>query len=412
MKQSLKIKVLGFLQHRHTGAGITGMSLLGLLVIFILERAGNNGLSWSLLGMVSVGWYLQIHSRKVNFRFNRSVIEALEKGMRGEDYPPIRAIPGLRQTFILKENFDKAMLSLKGTNGLVTQVASSLAEHASDISHTASDIAQQMNTQVGETSEITELVERLQSVFATSVSAAQETVELSSKSESEGNSGKLVMTEAMSSVAALNDSIVSAGSMIGRLGDESSEIGGIVNVIKGVAEQTNLLALNAAIEAARAGEQGRGFAVVADEVRNLASKTQDSTSEIEAIIEKIVNSVNETSETVNRSVELAEQSDEAIEGVIISYSELVGYLAEVSVLGRNVAEATQHEAATAQQVFNRLQDIQEIGHTTETSSIKMADASKELHSLGEQLEQLAKLSTSAPEQNNQDLEQDVDDDLF
>jgi len=406
MKQKLKTKILSIVQHRYTGASISAVGLLGLIATIILAEVGNNILTWGLITIVCVGWVLQVFSRKLNHRFNASLINALEKGMRGEQYEPIQVIPGMPQTNILANNFDVAMSSLMRTNALVTQVAGTLADHASEISTTATVIAEQMSEQVQETTDISELVERLQNVFSTSVEAAEQTVELSSKSESEGNSGKLVMTQAMTSVSALSDSVVSAGSMIDRLGEESKEIGGIISVIKGVAEQTNLLALNAAIEAARAGEQGRGFAVVADEVRSLASKTQESASEIETIIEKIIQSVHETSETVGRSVTLAEESDESIEGVVVSYSELVGYLVEVSSLGRRVADVTGSETDTAGHVFTKLQGIQEIGHVTQESSQVMAEASKALHSLGEQLEQLAKLAGTGREDNIQEDEAD------
>jgi len=406
MKQKLKTKILSIVQHRYTGASISAVGLLGLIATIILAEVGNNILTWGLITIVCVGWVLQVFSRKLNHRFNASLINALEKGMRGEQYEPIQVIPGMPQTNILANNFDVAMSSLIRTNSLVTQVAGTLADHAREISTTATVTAKQMSEQVQETTDISELVERLQNVFSTSVEAAEQTVELSSKSESEGSSGKLVMTQAMTSVSALSDSVVSAGSMIDRLGEESKEIGGIISVIKGVAEQTNLLALNAAIEAARAGEQGRGFAVVADEVRSLASKTQESASEIETIIEKIIQSVHETSETVGRSVTLAEESDESIEGVVVSYSELVGYLVEVSSLGRRVADVTRSEADTAGRVFTKLQGIQEIGHATQESSQMMAVASKELHSLGEQLKQLAKLAGTGREDNIQEDEAD------
>ena len=407
MKKELRTKILSVVQHRFTGASISAVGLLGLFAATLLAEVGNNILTWGLMTGVCVGWALQVFSRNLNRRFNASLINALEKGMRGEQYEPIHVIPGMPQTYILANNFDIAMGSLMRTNSLVTQVAGTLADHASEISTTATVIAKQMGEQVQETTDISELVERLQNVFSTSVEAAEQTVELSSKSESEGNSGKLVMTQAMSSVSALSDSVVSAGSMIDRLGEESKEIGGIISVIKGVAEQTNLLALNAAIEAARAGEQGRGFAVVADEVRSLASKTQESASEIETIIEKIIQSVHETSETVGRSVTLAEESDESIEGVVVSYSELVGYLVEVSSLGRRVADVTRSEVDTAGHVFTKLQGIQEIGHVTQESSQMMAEASKELHSLGEQLEQLAKLAGTGIEDNIQEDEADI-----
>lgn len=391
----LNQQILSVLQHRYTGASLTGLGLLGLVVIILIEGSlENNILTWSLLACVSTGWLFQILSRKLVRRFNLSLINAFKKGMNGEEFEPIKTIVGMPQTATLAEVFNEALGALKATNKLVTEVAGTLASHANEISSTASAIAGQMGAQVNETSDITDLVERLQGVLSAAVVAAEQTADLSVKSEEEGSSGKLVMTQAMSSVSALSDSITSAGSMIERLGEESKEIGGIISVIKGVAEQTNLLALNAAIEAARAGEQGRGFAVVADEVRSLASKTQESAGEIETIIEKIIKSVREMSDTVTKSVGLAQESDESIEGVVVSYSELVGYMSQVAGLGGELTTATSNEEHTAEQVFNKLQGIRGIGETTQGSSQVMAEVSKELSLLGEQLEQLAKLGNT------------------
>ena len=390
MSGRLKQQIQGILLHRYTGAGLTGVGLLGLVVSILVNGVvTNTPLTWVLLVCIGLGWWLQIASRQLARRFNLSLINAFEKGMKGETFDPIPVVAGMPQAMILANDFTNAMSTLRLTNKFVTEVAATLANHVNDISHTASTIVGQMNEQLNETTDITGLVERLQSVFSAASSAAEKTVDLSSRSEEEGNSGKLVMTKAMSSVAALSESVISAGSTIERLGEESKEIGGIISVIKGVAEQTNLLALNAAIEAARAGEQGRGFAVVADEVRSLASKTQESAGEIENIIEKIISSVQKTSDTVSQSVELAQDSDESIEGVVISYSELVGYMAEVKGLGSELETATRHELHTAEQVFEKLQGIRSIGETTQQNSQVMAAACQALQSLGMELEQLA-----------------------
>ncbi len=392
MAKNLTTNLLGIIQYRYTGATITAAGLLGVVAITSLNMVANNSLTWALLGTAGFGWWLQLTSRKLVFRFNRSLMHAFKKGLQGEAYEPIQPVPGMRQTYALAEYFETAMSSLQETNKLVTDIAHSLEERADEFSTTATVVAEQMNEQMSESNDASDLVDRLQKVFETSAEAAEQTVELSTKSESEGNSGKLIMTQAMSSVSALSESVVSVGSMIDQLGAESKEIGGIISVIKGVADQTNLLALNAAIEAARAGEQGRGFAVVADEVRSLASKTQESASEIETIIEKIIQSVQNTSDKVSNTVELAEQSDESIEGVVISYSELVGYLVEVSNLGRNLADTTHHDADTVEQVLAKLNGIQNIGVVARQGSEMMAKAGAELHSLGGRLEQLASMT--------------------
>jgi len=204
------------------------------------------------------------------------------------------------------------------------------------------------------------------------------------------------MTQAMGSVSALSDAVAESGEMIQRLGKNKDEISGIINVIKSVAEQTNLLALNAAIEAARAGEQGRGFSVVADEVRELAGKTQQNVTEIQALIDNLTNNVADTSNKVNLAVDLAKQSDESIEGVIMSYSEIVGFMLEVSSLGTELAKVTTREVKSAENIFEVLEEIKSIGKNTEDNIKIMEHCSKELSKLGEQLEILSSIQQQQP----------------
>jgi len=208
----------------------------------------------------------------------------------------------------------------------------------------------------------------------------------------------------MASVSELSQSVTSTCVLVDQLGKESEEINGIINVIKGVAEQTNLLALNAAIEAARAGEQGRGFAVVADEVRSLAGKTQQHASEIESIIERLVSNVRNTSDKVSDAVRLAEDSDESIEGVVLSYSDIVGFMLEVSELGKELANVTKHEKTNVDDVFTKLGNIKGISENSEQSILLMKRSGVELDSLGKQLEMIA---TRA--QNNENDESGEDD---
>ena len=233
-----KEQVLGIVQHRNTGAAIIGLGLIGLCVATFTNITGNTLLTWCLIVLVGVGWWLQISNLKLISGFNKSLISAVVKGMKGEDFEPVKAIPGMPQTYLLAEDIKVAMDSLKQTNTLLSQVVNTLAEQASKVSSTAVLIAGQMNQQTSEASQISDLVERLQTVFSASSVAAEQTVEISTKSESEGSSGKLIMTQAMGSISELSDSVSAAGTMIDKLGGESKEIGAIISVIKGVAEQT------------------------------------------------------------------------------------------------------------------------------------------------------------------------------
>jgi len=334
-----------------------------------------------LLGWAGMQWRLRQYRRTLSLAENALI--RCGAGAAGE-FPAVaeNADAPLRQ---FGQCFSDTLGGLGASNECYRGVAGKLAEVAHTLSATSHDVLRQIDRQREMTREVKQQLERMQAVFAAAAETATQTVDLSARSEAEGSSGKLVMTEAMSGVAALAEAVNDSGDIIATLGRDSQAIGGIVNVIRGVAEQTNLLALNAAIEAARAGEQGRGFAVVADEVRSLANKTQRSTDEIQHIIERLTAHVGKATQVTEHSVELASQSDELIENVVISYSELVGYMDNVSKLGTALAETTHSEGNIVSDAFERLQQLVDTSDDTAVGIERMQNASTELAKLGEQL---------------------------
>ena len=293
-----------------------------------------------------------------------------------------------------ESRFNQAIQKICANDNMYFTMSDRLVTHARFVSATATQIIEQVLQQAQMTGHVHTQLEQMQAVFSKARETAEQTVETAGKSEAEGNSGKVVMTEAMSGVAMLASSVKDTGEIISTLGEDSKAIGGIINVIRGVAEQTNLLALNAAIEAARAGEQGRGFAVVADEVRALASKTQQSTDEIQQIIEALLAHVNDANDVISNSTELANKSDELIENLVISYSELVGYMGTVNELGQSLADATKNEQQVVDSAFSDLQQIIEIGQGTMERISEMQLASSELGDMGEELQLLVAPNTN------------------
>ncbi len=295
-------------------------------------------------------------------------------------------------------------LKKQQANGLLfDDVSTKLAGYANKLSDTANTVLQNINLQESMASVVHTQLDGLQTVLTQAKTTADETVEVSAKSEVEGNSGKLVMTKAMSGVLALSESVSETEGIVEHLGKDSSAISNIVDVIQGVAEQTNLLALNAAIEAARAGEQGRGFAVVADEVRSLANKTQQSTEEIENIIKSLQGNVSTAVAQISSSATLANEADELMEEMIMSYSEIVGFMSTVSTLGSTLAHATSTEQNSATMAFNTLDQIKDITMKTSIDINELQTASMELGKLGEQLGMLLSNHPSSTEESEIDL---------
>jgi len=197
--------------------------------------------------------------------------------------------------------------------------------------------------------------------------------------------GQEIVTKSIEEVKAIADTVNESAKLISSLGERSKQIGDIVNVIKDIADQTNLLALNAAIEAARAGEQGRGFAVVADEVRKLAERTGKATAEISGLIvsiqgemEQAVVSMVEGTERVSVGVEFSEQAGEALRNI-------VGSVTDLQSMVQQIATATEEMSTASEQISGDIETIATVSKDTSASSEHVSKASSDLARLAADL---------------------------
>lgn len=200
--------------------------------------------------------------------------------------------------------------------------------------------------------------------------------------------GKLVVANTIEAIQALSANIQSVSKVSAILATESNNIGSVLDVIRGISEQTNLLALNAAIEAARAGEQGRGFAVVADEVRTLASRTGQSTDEIQHMIEKLQKNAQETVTAVQSCQEISQNTVEQAGGANRVLSEIERLITEITQMNTHIARATQEQSHVAHEVNTRISELSNATNQSLNTTHTLTDASLNLKQSSQHLAQV------------------------
>jgi methyl-accepting chemotaxis protein len=209
-----------------------------------------------------------------------------------------------------------------------------------------------------------------------------------SKANDESAKGRQVVNDAVNTIDALSEAIARAAEAIQRVEADSDRIGTVLDVIRGIADQTNLLALNAAIEAARAGEQGRGFAVVADEVRTLAGRTQDSTQEIQAMIESLQTGSKEAVNLMEQSREQAQSGVEQTAKAGDALSAIADEVGRINDMNTQIASAAEEQSAVAEEINLNVVTINQVGDESAQGAEQTARASEDLASLATELQQM------------------------
>ncbi|TWX70643.1 HAMP domain-containing protein [Colwellia demingiae] len=263
------------------------------------------------------------------------------------------------------------------------QLAAAAEQTSAVTAQSTTAIEEQRNQVEQAASATTEMSSTSQSVLASANDALGEI----KHADEEAERVKGISARNRQTIEMLANEVESASQVINQLQQDSASIGGILDVIRGIAEQTNLLALNAAIEAARAGEQGRGFAVVADEVRTLASRTQESTSEIQTMIEalqtgagKAVTVMDAGKSKASDCVNQSEEADQALETITHAVHEAFDRSSQI-------ATAAEEQSVVAHEISENLESIVTIAEQTTAGSQQTAASSSEVARLAEELQQ-------------------------
>ncbi|CRM21818.1 HAMP domain-containing protein [Pseudomonas poae] len=304
-------------------------------------------------------------------------LEAAETIAEGNLTRPIK-VDGTDEAGRLLLAMQKMQEKLRDTlmriSGSATQLASAAEELNAVTDESARGLAQQDNEIEQAATAVNEMTSAVEEVARNAVS----TSEASKNATASAGDGRDLVHETVNAIERMSGDVQSTADLIGNLAEESRDIGKVLDVIRGLADQTNLLALNAAIEAARAGEAGRGFAVVADEVRALAHRTQQSTSEIERMVGSIQGGTQKAVSSMRNSTDRAESTLNIAKGAGLALETINTAVIEINERNLVIAAAAEEQAAVAREVDRNLVNIRDLSTQSSNGAAQTSAASGEL----------------------------------
>jgi len=284
--------------------------------------------------------------------------------------------------------FNRFLDKMQGVVGELNSVTQNLSVSAEQLSRVSEETRDGISSQQGQTEQAATATNQMAATVQEVAKNAESAANSAMQARNEATQGKGTVDESITTIHNLSATVEQAAAVIGKLEQDSIEIGGVLDVIRNIAEQTNLLALNAAIEAARAGEQGRGFAVVADEVRTLASRTQRSTQEIQEMIERLqtaskeaVKAMDETNSQARKGTDFAVKTGEVLESITAAIN-------QISDMNTQIASAAEEQSVVAEEINRNVVGINQIGEKTADGAQQTASASEGLNSLAGQLQRI------------------------
>ena len=285
----------------------------------------------------------------------------------------------------LQTSMGEMTVSLRELIGGIDQGVGQLSQAASQLAASSEDTKRRISQQREETDQVATAMNQMSATVQEVAQNAEQASLAATNADQQAQLGDQVVAEAIGRIEQLAGQMDDCLGAMQHLAGESQRIGSILDVIKSVSEQTNLLALNAAIEAARAGEAGRGFAVVADEVRGLAQRTQQSTEEIEQLIDSLHSGTDEVTRLLDDSKRLTEQSVELSRRAGHALGQITDTVSSIQGMNQQIATASEEQSVVAEQINRSVINVRDVSEQTGAASEQTAASSGELEQLGRQL---------------------------
>ena len=333
-------------------------------------------------------------------RSTEAILAEMEKFSSGDLTAQVKAEKDGDDISKLFNGFNLTVSNIKNMINQVREAVEATASASTQISSSAEEMAAGAQEQSAQTSEVAAAMEEMSRTVVETASNATQAAEASREASEKANEGNTKLEASKKGMKNIVSSTENVGNKITSLATKTEQIGAIAQVIDDIADQTNLLALNAAIEAARAGEHGRGFAVVADEVRKLAENTTKATKEIAETIKAIQveakeanSSTKEAQEAVSYGLKLNDEVGEVL-------SQILASVENVTMQINQVAAASEEQSATAEQVSTNIEAINNVANESATGVQQIASASEDLNRLTENLSKIVEQFKLDKNQNN------------